>query len=80
MNKIKAAGTIVKQTTLPLLAGTVVGILAFSAIGLSPDSTGEYCGSLFWVIFYSMLWSWVMAITVVPLLGFWIFKGNSECS
>ena len=76
MDKIKAAGTIVKQTTLPLLAGTVVGILAFSAIGLSPDSTGEYCGSLFWVIFYSMLWSWVMAITVVPLLGYWIFKGN----
>ena len=76
VDKIKAAGMIVKQTTLPLLAGTVVGILAFSAIGLSPDSTGEYCGSLFWVIFYSMLWSWIMAITVVPLLGFWLFKSS----
>ncbi len=76
IDKVKAAGIIVKQTTLPLLAGTVVGILAFSAIGLSPDSTGEYCGSLFWVILYSMLWSWVMAITVVPLLGYWLFKEN----
>ncbi len=77
IDKVKAASMIVKQTTLPLLAGTTVGILAFSAIGLSPDSTGEYCGSLFWVIFYSMLWSWVMALTVVPLLGFWMYKDES---
>lgn len=78
IDKIKAAGIIVKQTTLPLLAGTIVGILAFSAIGLSPDSTGEYCGSLFWVICFSMLWSWVMAITVVPLLGFWLYKSSNS--
>ncbi len=78
MDKITAAGKIVKQTTLPLLAGTTVGILAFSAIGLSPDSTGEYCGSLFWVIFYSMMWSWLMAITVVPLLGNIILKKDDS--
>ena len=78
MDKITAAGTIVKQTTLPLLAGTIVGILAFSAIGLSPDSTGEYCGSLFWVIFYSMLWSWLMAITVVPVIGKMILKTDNK--
>ncbi|GAM66478.1 acriflavin resistance protein [Vibrio sp. JCM 19236] len=29
---------------------------------------GEYAGSLFWVILYSMFLSWVLAITVTPLL------------
>lgn len=63
-----AAITVVKNTQLPLLGGTVVGILAFSAIGLSPTDMGEYAGSLFWVIMYSMLFSWLFAVTLTPLL------------
>ncbi len=59
---------IVNSTKWPLLGGTVVGILAFSAIGLSPSDMGEFAGSLFWVICYSMLLSWVFAVTVTPLL------------
>lgn len=43
----KASRAIVKQTMWPLLGGTIVGILAFSPIGFSPDNTGEYAGSLF---------------------------------
>jgi multidrug efflux pump subunit AcrB len=62
-----AARAVVKSTTIPLLGGTAVGILAFSAIGLSPSDMGEYAGSLFWVILYSMLLSWVFAITLTPL-------------
>ena len=38
----------VKKTRWPLLGGTIVGLLAFSPIGFSPDNTGEYAGSLFW--------------------------------
>jgi multidrug efflux pump subunit AcrB len=63
----KAASAVVRATTWPLLGGTVVGILAFSAIGLSPTDMGEYAGSLFWVILYSMLLSWLFAITLTPL-------------
>ncbi len=59
---------VVNATKWPLLGGTVVGICAFSAIGLSPSDMGEYAGSLFWVILYSMLLSWVFAVTVTPLL------------
>ena len=59
---------VVDATKWPLLGGTVVGICAFSAIGLSPSDMGEYAGSLFWVILYSMLLSWVFAVTVTPML------------
>ena len=64
----QAAVKVVEATKWPLLGGTAVGILAFSAIGLSPTDMGEYAGSLFWVILYSMLLSWLFAVTLTPLL------------
>ncbi len=69
MDRIKAASQVVGQTIWPLLGATVVAILAFAAIGVSRDSTGEYCRSLFQVILISLLMSWVLAITVTPLFG-----------
>lgn len=61
-----AAIDVVKRTNLPLLGGTVVGILAFSPIGFSPDNTGEYAGSLFWTILISLMFSWLIAIWLTP--------------
>jgi multidrug efflux pump subunit AcrB len=63
-----AISEVVKSTIWPLLGGTLVGILAFSAIGLSPSDMGEYAGSLFWVVLYSMMLSWLLSITITPLL------------
>jgi multidrug efflux pump subunit AcrB len=65
----QAASGIVKQTMWPLFGATVIAVLAFAAIGVSQDSTGEFCRSLFQVILYSLMLSWVIAITVTPLLG-----------
>ena len=59
---------------MPLFGATVVAVLAFAAIGASQDSTGEYCRSLFQVILYSLMLSWVLAITVTPLLGVMFLK------
>ncbi|EGR0626740.1 efflux RND transporter permease subunit VexD [Vibrio cholerae] len=67
-DKQKVVSEVVNATKWPLLGGTVVGIFAFSAIGLSPSDMGEYAGSLFWVILYSMFLSWVFAVTVTPML------------
>jgi multidrug efflux pump subunit AcrB len=51
-----------------LLGATVIAVLAFAAIGTSQDNTGEYTRSLFTVIMISLLFSWVTAVTVTPLL------------
>ena len=64
-----AARVSVKETMWPLLGATVVAILAFAAISLSPDSAGEFLASLFQVIAISLLLSWVLAVTITPLLG-----------
>ena len=61
-----ASMAVVKQTTMPLLGGTVVGFLAFSPIGFSPDNTGEYAGSLFWTVAIALLLSWLIAIWLTP--------------
>ncbi len=73
-----AARETVGKTIWALLGGTVIGILAFSAIGLSQDSTGEFANSLFWVILYSLLLSWVTAISTTPLLCALLLKPGGD--
>jgi multidrug efflux pump subunit AcrB len=68
LRAIDAARETVGKTIWALLGGTLIGILAFSAIGLSPDSTGEFAGSLFYVVMISLLLSWVTAVSTTPLL------------
>ncbi len=68
MSGYDAACDVVGQNTLPMLGGTAVAITAFAAIGTSDDSTGEYCRSLFTVIFFSLSFSWLTAVTCTPLL------------
>ena len=74
VDRVKAAKDVVPQTAGPLLGATLVAILAFAAIGTSQDSTGEYCRSLFQVIWISLGLSWVTAVTVTPLLGVMFLK------
>ena len=69
VDRVKAAKDVVAQTAWPLLGATLVAILAFAAIGTSQDSTGEYCRSLFQVIWISLGLSWVTAATVTPAPG-----------
>ncbi len=69
MDGERAALETVRQTAWPLLGATVVAILAFAAIGTSRDSTGEFCGSLFYVLGLSLGLSWVFAVTATPLLA-----------
>ncbi len=68
MKAMQAARESVGKTIWALLGGTVIGILAFSAIGLSPDNTGEFASSLFYVILISLSLSWITAISTTPLL------------
>jgi len=76
-SSLEAASYIVKRTKWPLLGATVIGIAAFSGIGLSQNATGEFLFSLFAVIAITLLLSWFLAITVAPLFGHYFFKKGS---
>ncbi|GAB2679108.1 efflux RND transporter permease subunit [Aliiglaciecola aliphaticivorans] len=73
---VDAASFVVKRTQWPLLGATIIGIAAFSGIGLSDDATGEFLYSLFFVVLVSLMLSWVLAVTVVPVLGGYVYKSQ----
>jgi multidrug efflux pump subunit AcrB len=73
-DKLEVVREVVAQNQWPLFGATAIGIIAFAAIGLSEDSTGEYCNSLFWVILISLTLSWISSITVTPLLSYLFFN------
>ncbi|MFB9214113.1 efflux RND transporter permease subunit [Vibrio sinaloensis] len=76
--RLQAAVDIVKQTQWPLLGATVIAITAFAPIGLSEDATGEFMGSLFWVLCYSLFLSWVTALTLTPFLANLLLKEENN--
>jgi multidrug efflux pump subunit AcrB len=73
-SKLQASIDIVKQTQWPLLGATVIAITAFAPIGLSSDATGEFMGSLFWVLCFSLFLSWITALTLTPFLADLLLK------
>ncbi|QDU31761.1 Swarming motility protein SwrC [Anatilimnocola aggregata] len=73
-NKLAVVRDAVAENQVPLFGATAIAVVAFAAIGLSDDSTGEYCNSLFWVILISLTLSWISAITITPLLSYLAFN------
>lgn len=56
-------------TAAPMLFGTLVTIAGFVPIGFAKSGVGEYAGNIFWVLAYSLLASWIVAVTFTPYLG-----------
>ena len=73
----QAAAHSVNRTQYALLGATVIGIMAFGPISLSDDDAGHFLLSLFQVVAISLLLSWILAITVVPLFGNYLLRQTS---
>lgn len=65
--RMKALTGIGKKTAMPLLGATLIAILAFFPIYLSPDTAGIYVRDLFIVLSVSLLLSWILALVYVPI-------------
>ena len=64
-----------RKTAMPLLGATVIAILSFLPVFLSPDSAGVYVRDLFIVLAVSLLLSWILALVHVPLMADKMLKG-----
>lgn len=71
----KAMTEIGRKTAMPLLGATVIAILSFFPVFLSPDSAGVYVRDLFIVLAVSLLLSWILALVHVPLMADKMLKG-----
>lgn len=72
--RTRALTVIGQKTAMPLLGATLIAILAFFPIFLSPDMAGVYVRDLFVVLAVSLLLSWVLSLTVVPLQAKFMLK------
>jgi multidrug efflux pump subunit AcrB len=66
-SRLKSINDTIAESFWPLLGATLIAILAFLPVYLSPDDTGEYCASLFLVISISLILSWLLAIFQTPV-------------
>ena len=72
--RMEALTSIGQKTAMPLLGATLIAILAFLPIFMSPDTAGVYVRDLFIVIAVSLLLSWILALIHVPVMSNRMFK------
>ncbi|WP_319370411.1 efflux RND transporter permease subunit [uncultured Ilyobacter sp.] len=63
-----------QQLKIPLLMSSLTTVAAFTPIFLIEESMGEYVGPMAKVVVFTLLSSWLVAMTLVPLLCFIFLK------
>jgi multidrug efflux pump len=69
-DRFRAASFAYTSTAFPMLTGTLVTVAGFLPIALAKSSTGEYTRSIFQVSALALVASWIVAVVVIPYLGF----------
>lgn len=68
-DKIEASSYAWYHNAAPMLAGTLVTAIGLMPIAFAKSSGGEYTGNIFWIVAYSLIASWFVAVIFVPYLG-----------
>src|SRR5437762_12008490 len=69
MDRIRAAAYAWSHTAAPMLAGTLVTVIGFLPVGFARSTAGEYAGNIFWIVGFSLITSWIVAVVFTPYLG-----------
>src|SRR5689334_6194994 len=67
--RIQAAAYAWSNTAAPMLAGTLVTVIGFLPVGFARSTAGEYAGNIFWIVGFSLIASWIVAVAFTPYLG-----------
>jgi multidrug efflux pump subunit AcrB len=68
-DRVSAATHAWSATAAPMLTGTLVTVAGFLPVGFAASTAGEYAGNIFWVVAFSLIVSWIVAVTFTPYLG-----------
>lgn len=74
-SRIEAATTSAAELKIPLLTSSLTTAAAFLPIYLAESSTGEFTSALFKVVTITLLCSWLLSMTIIPLLCVLFLKG-----
>lgn len=72
--KLRAAYRGASELAVPILTSTLTTVAAFLPLLTIPGATGEYIRSLPIVVSTTLLASYFVAMTVTPILCFWVLK------
>lgn len=67
-----------KELALPLLSSSLTTMIFFLPLALAQNASSEYTRSISQVIVLSLGISWIIAMTVTPILCFWFVKAPDE--
>lgn len=74
----KIIGSTIKDLAFPLLASTTTIILVFLPLMIAQDASSEYTQSIAKVILISLSSSWLLAMTVTPILCYYFLDASDE--
>jgi multidrug efflux pump len=77
-DRFRAASFAYTSTAFPMLTGTLVTVAGFLPIATAKSGTGEYTRSIFEVSAIALIASWVVAVVVIPYLGYRMLPDGSE--
>ena len=77
-NVIEASIESANELKIPLLTSALTTSAAFLPIFLAKSSTGEYTNSIFKVVTITLLCSWVLALTLTPVLSKYFMKKDLQ--
>jgi multidrug efflux pump subunit AcrB len=66
--RVDAASNAGRTLSMPLLTSSITTILMFVPLAMAPHAAGEYLRSMAQVILISLATSWILAMTVTPIL------------
>ncbi len=78
MSTFKATVESCRVLMIPLLSSTLTTSSAFLPFALAETPMGEISSPLFWVVTVTLLSSWFMAFTFIPLLALVLVKSNTS--
>ncbi|GIU53917.1 efflux RND transporter permease subunit [Shewanella sp. KT0246] len=72
MARLEAAKSCISETAVPLLGATIIAIMGASPVIFSTTDASEFSISIIQILASSLLLSWVIAMTITPLMC-WAF-------
>ena len=77
-SRLESCITSARQLKIPLLMSSLTTVAAFTPIFLIEESMGEFVGPMAKVVVFTLLSSWLVAMTLVPLLCFLFLKVDNK--
>lgn len=73
-----AVGSSVRRLAMPLFASTATTVFSFLPMALLPGGVGEFVGAIALALILMLVWSFVVAVALVPAVCGWVLPSGAR--